>query len=203
MKVLPGLPQPSVIKALAVARGFRKHVVHRKIPQYESPFLTPTLRELRAWSDCLEWPREWRPYRIGSDYRETIDGDMCARSISDDELVQYFMIDTRSSQLRRLERRIRDHCAVNEETGCLEYQGGLGAGYGRVKWNGKLYGAHRLMAFCAGIIDRIAPGPDRYVLHSCDNRKCCNPDHLRRGTQSENMREAHSKKARPLLPKQG
>ena len=28
------------------------------------------------------------------------------------------------------------------------------------------------------------------MLHSCDNRVCCNPAHLRWGTQAENNREA-------------
>ncbi len=27
------------------------------------------------------------------------------------------------------------------------------------------------------------------VLHSCDNRKCCNPNHLRCGTHQENMND--------------
>lgn len=31
------------------------------------------------------------------------------------------------------------------------------------------------------------------VLHSCDNRKCCNPEHLWIGTQQENMRDMHAK----------
>lgn len=29
-----------------------------------------------------------------------------------------------------------------------------------------------------------------YATHSCDNRLCINPDHIRPGTQKDNMREA-------------
>lgn len=36
--------------------------------------------------------------------------------------------------------------------------------------------------------------PDGYnVLHSCDNPSCINPDHLRVGSQSENIKEAFDK----------
>lgn len=34
------------------------------------------------------------------------------------------------------------------------------------------------------------------VMHSCDVRHCVNPDHLRLGTQSENMRDMCAKKRR-------
>lgn len=30
----------------------------------------------------------------------------------------------------------------------------------------------------------------RFALHSCDNKRCINPDHLRWGTQSDNMKDA-------------
>lgn len=39
-----------------------------------------------------------------------------------------------------------------------------------------------------------------YVLHSCDNPSCVNPAHLRRGTMSENIKEAYQKgrKVQPI-----
>ena len=38
-----------------------------------------------------------------------------------------------------------------------------------------------------------------YVLHSCDNQQCTNPAHLRKGTQSENIKEAIAKR-RKFVP---
>ena len=38
-----------------------------------------------------------------------------------------------------------------------------------------------------------------YVLHSCDNPQCTNPLHLRKGTQSENIKESISK-GRKFVP---
>lgn len=34
---------------------------------------------------------------------------------------------------------------------------------------------------------------DEWALHSCDNRWCCNPDHIRLGTASENQKESWDK----------
>lgn len=31
--------------------------------------------------------------------------------------------------------------------------------------------------------------PGKFILHSCDNPSCCNPDHLRSGTNDDNVRD--------------
>jgi HNH endonuclease len=35
--------------------------------------------------------------------------------------------------------------------------------------------------------------PGKSVLHKCDNRGCCNPEHLFLGTQQDNIRDMHAK----------
>lgn len=62
-------------------------------------------------------------------------------------------------------------------------------GYGQMGWNGRHERAHRIAHMIA--IGPIPPG--LYVLHRCDNRPCCNPNHLTVGTQRENIRDMLAK----------
>jgi hypothetical protein len=89
---------------------------------------------------------------------------------------------------------LMDRIAVNPRTGCWEWTGGYFAvGYGYFKCRSvwpKPINAHR----GAWMVMKGNPG-DKWVLHKCDNRGCCNPDHLFLGTQSDNMQDC-SKKGR-------
>lgn len=68
--------------------------------------------------------------------------------------------------------------------GCWPYEGALGAGgYGRIMFNNEIKGVH-VWAY----EHEHGPVPEgMFVLHSCDNRKCANPAHLRVGTHQDNM----------------
>ena len=64
-------------------------------------------------------------------------------------------------------------------------------------WHGKNYVAHRVSAYLMGLVDSMsAPSSSReptHVLHKCDNRKCCNPDHFFLGSFSDNQLDAYKK----------
>ena len=73
---------------------------------------------------------------------------------------------------------------------CREWQGARDRhGYGNVRWDGALWGAHRL-AFHL-FVQPVAKGAE--VCHSCDNPPCILTDHLFLGTHHENMLDAASK----------
>lgn len=72
------------------------------------------------------------------------------------------------------------------ESGCWIWLGCVdGDGYGRIKVDGRSERVHRASVL---LVDRALETQDT-VLHLCDVRPCCNPAHLKIGTQMENVHD--------------
>lgn len=79
-------------------------------------------------------------------------------------------------------------------SGCIEAEGTPNnSGYCSVWYNGQRIGAHR-----AAYIESNGEIPEGcVVMHSCDNRRCVNPEHLSVGSQSDNLRDMVDKGRAP------
>lgn len=99
---------------------------------------------------------------------------------------------TPSEKQDRLEERLWEKIRIPEQvvTGCWSWEGLQDRdGYGIFTIKGKKFRAHRIVhELVNGLLDE-----KEVVLHTCDNPQCCNPAHLRRGTQEENMRDKVNK----------
>lgn len=93
------------------------------------------------------------------------------------------------------QRAVYRHLAFNgriavpsDPDGCWTWlRSRVAKGYGRVRWDGGTWWAHRLSRFIA-----FGDAPEA-VCHTCDNPPCVNPEHLRSGTLSDNTAEMWAK----------
>lgn len=76
------------------------------------------------------------------------------------------------------------------ENDCWEWKGSLNSkGYGQMRINQIYYYPHRIVyELITGIIPK-----GLCILHTCDNRKCCNPNHLFLGTRQDNAKDRDNK----------
>lgn len=93
---------------------------------------------------------------------------------------------------------------VAKSEGCWSWVGGSKAqkGYGLLQTGGR--GSARVLAHRLSYEIHHGPIPDGLVvMHKCDNPNCVNPDHLRVGTTSENVKEAYEKRRKVSPFKRG
>lgn len=95
---------------------------------------------------------------------------------------------------------------IEDENGCWIWQRACkgkevanGGGYGCLRIEGKLIGAH-----CYSYEMEFGPIPEgMQILHSCHNTKCVNPMHMRTGTNDENQLDSAmaGRRAKKLGPR--
>lgn len=93
--------------------------------------------------------------------------------------------------------------SIADPDDCWEWQGAItSSGYGNLSWHGVHVQAHRVAYYLTNGQIALETGfrhkgkakrYKRFVLHKCDNRKCCNPDHLFLGSMSSNQKDAYGK----------
>lgn len=76
--------------------------------------------------------------------------------------------------------------------GCMEWRGYTPTkkGYGRISVDGVRYRTHRLAYAFA---NQREINEDEFVCHTCDNPRCCNPEHLWVGSNADNVVDRENK----------
>ena len=89
-----------------------------------------------------------------------------------------------------LEDRFWSHVEIKGADECWEWKGALlPGGYGVFTFNCKVVLAHRIVWELT--YGEIEEGLN--ILHTCDNPPCCNPAHLWKGTNADNMHDRDNK----------
>lgn len=108
------------------------------------------------------------------------------------------------SQSTKLHDRFWSKVVANSPADCWEWTGGVTHnGYGKFsigpRGEQRIVRSHRLV--WEMVYGEVPDGIQ--VLHRCDNRKCCNPEHLFLGTNVDNVADkvAKNRQARVINPR--
>lgn len=79
-----------------------------------------------------------------------------------------------------------------DDSGCWHWTGAKSAGYGVLRLNKRNAHAHRVAYHL--FVDQSLPiypgrGSNDHLHHTCFNRGCVNPEHMKTGTHADNMRQ--------------
>ena len=98
---------------------------------------------------------------------------------------------------------LRDKCVISDtisptvETPCWVYKGSILHGYGRTEYLGRTFRTH-ILAYEA-FTKLKNKDKTLMVLHKCNNKICCNPEHLKLGPNSENSIDARNNKKKNVI----
>ena len=88
--------------------------------------------------------------------------------------------------------------SIDNQTGCWNWTGYIDAGgYGRIMYRNHQESAHRV--FYAWKVKKLPRGKSKYIPqldHLCNNRQCCNPEHLELVSLKENILRGNSPSAK-------
>ena len=111
--------------------------------------------------------------------------------------IKYFHSWNDEEKMERLKEKFENQ--VIRQEGCWDWKGFIrGDGYVRVRHGGdrKSIGGH-IASYM--IHHNLLDLDGSCVLHTCDNRKCTNPDHLFLGNYADNARDMAKKKRTPSI----